>query len=80
MLAPARGGVAGGCGVFAAPDAVSVRPYRTCEPSNTPCDFTTRVNLCLAVPVSFGATAPVTGARQKCNALSATACVPTVGP
>jgi hypothetical protein len=63
--------------VVACRSTPTIQPFgvRTCAPSGIPCGFTAQVTLCVAVPVSFGATATVTGVRQQCNTPSATTCV-----
>ena len=63
--------------VVACRSTPTIQPFgmRTCAPSSISCGFTAQVTLCVAVPVSFGATATVTGVRQQCNTPSATTCV-----
>ena len=59
----------------------TVHPFgtRTCRPTGIPCGFSTQVTLCVAVPVSFSATAATAGVTQQCLAPSTTSCLPTIG-
>jgi hypothetical protein len=58
--------------------APAIHPFGTvtCEPTDVPCGFTVQATLCVAVPVSFAATADPVATRVQCQAVGDTSCLP----
>jgi hypothetical protein len=59
-----------------------IRPFGTvtCVPADVPCGFTAQATLCVAVPVSFAATAERVATRVQCQPATELSCLPTAAP